>query len=150
MYGRNMFLDVPIIADLIAVCKRKQLLIDQNLMRHNKKQYDYHFKVGQFVMLIRKNWDKYKMKPRLKGLYLIEEARTNGTVSLRMSPDCVQTVHIRKLRPYRGPAIHHLPGILERQQRERELRRIAEQQRIFLPVTQLPLPRPTTVGMLPQ
>ena len=101
-------------------------------------------------MLIRKNWDKYKMQPRLKGPYLIEETRTNGTVRLWMSPECVQTVHIRKLRPYRGPAINQMQEILQQQQRKAELRRIAVQQGIFLLMTHMPLPRPTTTRMLPQ
>ena len=42
-YRRDMFVDVPIISDLIAIRNNRQQLIDTNLIRHNQKRYDYHY-----------------------------------------------------------------------------------------------------------
>ena len=38
VYGRDMFVDVPVFADLIAIRNRRQLLVNQNLIRHNRKR----------------------------------------------------------------------------------------------------------------
>mgnify|MGYP003336615714 CR=1 FL=1 len=95
-----MFVDVPLIANLVAIRNRRQLIIDRNLMQHNRKRYDYHFCVGERVMVVKKDWDKHKMKERLNGPYQILDTRTNRTVRLQMPGDMIQTVNIRKLRLY--------------------------------------------------
>ena len=89
VFGRDMFVDVPLIADLVAIRNQRQLIIDKNLIRHNRKRYDYHFRVGEWVMVVKKDWDKYKMKERLKGPYQIIKTRTNRTVRLRMPGDMI-------------------------------------------------------------
>ena len=43
VYGRDMFIDIPVIADLIAIRDLRQLLIDQNLRRHNRSCYNHHY-----------------------------------------------------------------------------------------------------------
>ena len=43
VYGRDMFLDVPVIADLMTIQQCRQEIINQNLVRQNRKQYDYHY-----------------------------------------------------------------------------------------------------------
>ena len=40
---RDMFVDVPILADLVAIQNNRQQLIDNNLIGHNRKRYDYHY-----------------------------------------------------------------------------------------------------------
>ena len=77
-YRRNMFVDVPIISDLIAIRNNRQQLIDTNLIRHNQIRYDYHYRLGQRVMV--KTYDPVKMEKKLHGLYPILELQTNETV----------------------------------------------------------------------
>ena len=77
-FCRDMFVDVPIIADLIAIRNNQQQLIDSNLIRHNHKRYDYHYRLRQRVMM--KTYDPVKMQEKLHGPYPILELRTNGTV----------------------------------------------------------------------
>ena len=60
VFRGDMFADVPVIADMLAIRqKRRQLIIDQNLMRHNRKRYDHHYCVNDLVMI--KTYDPTKM-----------------------------------------------------------------------------------------
>lgn len=43
VFRRDMFVDILIMANFIAIRNRRQQLVDQNLMRHNRKRYDYHY-----------------------------------------------------------------------------------------------------------
>ena len=77
-FCRDMFVDVPIISDLIAIRNNRQQLIDSNLIRHNQKRYDYHYQLGQRVLV--KTYDPVKMQEKLHGSYPILELQTNGTI----------------------------------------------------------------------
>ena len=77
-FCRDMFINVPIMADLIAIRNNRQQLIDTNLTRHNRKRYDYHYTLGQRIMV--KVYDPVKMEEKLHGPYPILELRTNGTI----------------------------------------------------------------------
>ena len=74
-------------------------------MQHNKKRYDYHYKVNELVMI--KAYDPNKMEPRLHGPYPITECRTNGTVVVQRDGrgEVFETVNIQKLEPYKGPMV---------------------------------------------
>ena len=118
VYSRDMFVGVPIIADLIAIRNRCQQVVDQNLMQHNKKKYDYHYHVGDKVMIT--TYDPTKLQERLHGPYCIVETRTNGTVRVQMrEPNVNETFNIRKLRPYKGP-LEQLQPIIEERQRQNQ------------------------------
>ena len=103
VYQRDMFVDVPVIANLEAIRQRRQLIIDQNVRRQNRKRYDHHYRVGDYVMI--KKYDPKKGDERLHGPYPIIETKTNGTVVVNRQPDgyVEDTYNIRKLVPYRGP-----------------------------------------------
>ena len=99
-FRRDMFIDVPIMADLIAIRNNRQQLIDTNLTRHNRKRYDYHYRLGQRIMV--KVYDPVKMEEKLHGPYPIMELRTNGTVRIARAPHVVETFNLRKIVPYKG------------------------------------------------
>ena len=58
VFQRDMFLDIPVRADLESIRQRRQLLIDQNLARQNRKRHDYHYRVNNYVMI--KKYDPTK------------------------------------------------------------------------------------------
>ena len=95
-----MFVDVPVIADLEAIRQQRQLLINQNLIRQNRKRFDHHYKVGDLVMI--KKYDPKKGDERLHGPYPITETRTNGTVVVYRDNLIYETYNIRKVEPFRG------------------------------------------------
>ena len=67
-----------------------------------------------------------KLKPSVEGPYRIEQVFTNGTVSIRLGPNVVERINIRRIKPrYR---LHQLPPVLpvvpeepEEQEDEQEL-----------------------------
>ena len=105
VFQRDMFLDIPVIADLVAIRERRQLLIDENLRRQNEKRIEHHNKVGHWVMI--KVYDPNKGDDRLHSPYKIQETRTNGTVVVVRNEEgnVLKVYDIRKLKPYTGPAI---------------------------------------------
>lgn len=105
VYGRDMFMDIPVIADLKAIRERRQLLIDKNLRRQNRRRYEYHYRVGDYVHV--KVYNPRKGEDKLHGPYKIQETRTNGTVVVVRDEEgnVTKTYNTRKLEPYKGPPI---------------------------------------------
>ena len=99
-FRRDMFVDVPIMSDLIAIRNQRQQLIDTNLMRHNRKRYDHHYQINDLIMVL--VYDPDKMQEKLHGPYPILEIRTNGTVRIQRAPNVLETFNIRKIVPYKG------------------------------------------------
>lgn len=100
-----MFLDIHVIADLVAIRERRHLLIDGVLKRQNKKRIEYHYKVGDWVMI--KVYDPKKGDDRLHDPYKIQETRTNGTVVVVRNEigNLLETYNNRKLKSYKGPFV---------------------------------------------
>ena len=96
----DMFVDVLIMSDLIARQNNQQKLIDSNLIRHNRKRYDYHYQLGQRVMV--KTYDPVKMQEKLHGPYPNLELQMNGTFRIARHPHVVETFNLRKIVPYKG------------------------------------------------
>ena len=59
VFGRDMIMDVPLLANLAAIRDGRQQMIDENLIKQNKKRIEHHFRVGDFVMQI--VWNKTKL-----------------------------------------------------------------------------------------
>ena len=67
VFNRDMFVDVPLISNLAAIRDRRQQLIDENLIRENKKRREFRYQAGQEVLL--KSVDPRKMDPKAHGPY---------------------------------------------------------------------------------
>lgn len=78
VFQRDMFLDIPVIVDLVAIRERRQSLIDESLRRQSKKRIEHHYNVVDQVWI--KVYDPKKGDDKLYGPYKIQEFRTNGTV----------------------------------------------------------------------
>ena len=59
VYGRDMSMDVPLIANLSAIRDGRQQMIDENLINQNKKRIEHHYRVGDMVEQI--VWNKTKL-----------------------------------------------------------------------------------------
>ena len=69
VFRRDMLMGVPLIEDMDAIRGRRQQLIDDNLIRLNKKRADYNYQLNDIVLL----WvaDPVKMEDRFTGPYRI-------------------------------------------------------------------------------
>ena len=98
-FGRDMFLDIPLIADVMAVNRNRQLLVDRRLLRENAKRILHDYAVGDLV------WKKMylghsdKLLPTREGPYRIDQVYTNGTVLIRLAPNMVERINIRRICP---------------------------------------------------
>jgi len=99
VFHRDMMIDVPLLVDIDAIRGRKQQLIDNNLIRENKKRIDYNYEVGDRVWI--KHYDPKKLEPRLHGPYRITRIYVNGTIDIELKPGVIQRYNIRKVVPYR-------------------------------------------------
>jgi len=74
----NMFVDIPLIADLEMICNHHQLLIDENLHWQNLKWQMFDYQVGQQVLLL--NLDKHPGKldtTSTEGPFVIIQVHTS-------------------------------------------------------------------------
>jgi len=100
VFNRDMFIDVPLIADVVTIQNRRQALVDENLRRQNKKRCEHTYAIGQLVYM--KTYDLTKMQEKLHGHYPLLQVYTNGTVDVYRVENVRDRVHLRKIVPYRG------------------------------------------------
>ena len=98
-FRRDMFVNIPLLADLQAIRDNRQLLIDENLRRQNAKRRPFEFRVGRRVLL-RAIGDS-KLDPKTTGPYTITAIHTNGNVTIRKRPHVTERVNIRRVVPYK-------------------------------------------------
>ena len=65
VFHRDMFVDLPVIVDLLAMQDKRQALIDENLRRQNAKRREFRYEVGGEVLI--KSVDPRKLEPRAHG-----------------------------------------------------------------------------------
>jgi hypothetical protein len=98
IFGRDMFLDIPIIADLQLLHQQRQALIDQNLMRSNRKRISHDYQPNEEVLILA--YKPGKLDPQATGPFTIHSVHTNGTVTIIRNPFVHERINIRRLRPY--------------------------------------------------
>ena len=78
IFCRDMFVDVTIMTDLIAIRNNRQQLIDTDLQKHNCKCYNYHHTLCHMLMV--KIYDPTKIEKKFHQPYPILELQTNKIV----------------------------------------------------------------------
>lgn len=99
VYQRDMFLDLPLIADIVQIREGRQVRIDENLRRENRRRREWNYRVGQEVLI--KTVTPTKLESRAHGPYVVTRVFTNGTVEVRRNAHVVERLNIRRLVPYR-------------------------------------------------
>ena len=99
VFNRDMVLPMPYLADLYALQLRRQLKVDQRLLRENRRRYYHDYQVGEQV-LVRQDQIKRKLNPQGVGPFTITEVHSNGTVVIQRRPNVFERINIRRLKPY--------------------------------------------------
>ena len=99
VFRRDMFVDLPLQADLILIRDRRQQLIDENLRRQNAKRREFEYRVGQEVLI--KSIQPNKLEPRAHGPYTIQRVYQNGTIDVARNAQVVERLNIRRVIPFR-------------------------------------------------
>ena len=98
VFGRDATINTRFIADWDQIRKRKQLLIEINNQRENKKSRVHVYQKGDKVLQKNSTPTKYG-GPEYSGPYEILTVNNNGTVLLQKRR-FQETVNIRNIKPY--------------------------------------------------
>jgi hypothetical protein len=101
VFQRDMFLNIPLIADLQAIQERRQVLINENLRRQNLKRRRFDYVINQEVLV--KIPQPRKLDPRNEGPYRISQVHANGTLTIQRTDHITERINIRRVVPYRRP-----------------------------------------------
>ena len=100
-FHRDMFLDIPLIADILTLQKNRQALIDNRLLKANASRISHDYQVGEAVLKKSVLGLSDKLEPSFTGPYKIERVHTNGNVTIRLSPLHTERLNIRRIKPYK-------------------------------------------------
>ena len=98
-FGRDMILNIPIIADLELLRQRRQVLIDRNLVAANSRRISYDYQPNDQVLI--RTIDPDKLEEQFIGPFLVLQVHTNGTVTIQCAANVTERINIRRLKPYR-------------------------------------------------
>ena len=98
-FSRDMFLNVPLIADWQAIQSRREQYVNDNLLRANRKRRHYDYAPGQKVL--KKVHDPTKLGVRTSGPYTIERVHVNGNLTIELRPGISERLNIRRVIPFR-------------------------------------------------
>ena len=98
-FGRDMLLDIPLIADIQTLKQARQAQIDHRLLRANTKRKPIDFREGHKIYLERPRKPGDKLRPLFTGPHDILRVHTNGTVTIRRGPNLIERVNIRRIKP---------------------------------------------------
>ena len=98
-FSRDMFLNIPLVADWQAIAKHREQFVNENLRRANRKRRQYDYAPGQRVL--KKVHDPTKLGVRTTGPYTVEQVHVNGTISIELRPGVSERINIRRVEPYR-------------------------------------------------
>jgi transposase InsO family protein len=101
VYQRDMFLNIPLIANLQTIQDRRQVIIDENSRRQNLKRRAFDYAVNEEILI---KVDKpRKLDDKAKGPYVIVQVHVNGTITIQKAPHVTERINIRRVMPYRRP-----------------------------------------------
>ena len=99
VFRRDMFVDLPLFADLVTIRDKRQELIDENLRRQNRKRLECRYEAGQEALI--KAIDPKKLDARAHGPHAIQQVHPNGTVDVNRNPQVVERLNMRRVIPFR-------------------------------------------------
>jgi hypothetical protein len=79
-FERDMFLNVPLIADWQAIVRTCEHHVNENLRHANWKRHQFDFTLGQQVL--KKEHNPTKLGVRKEGPYTIEWVQINGNLTI--------------------------------------------------------------------
>ena len=97
-FSRDMFLNIPLVADWQAIATRREHHVNENLRRANRKRRQYDYAPGQQVL--KKVHNPTKSGVRTTGPYTIDRIHVNGNVSIILHPSVTECINIQRILPY--------------------------------------------------
>jgi hypothetical protein len=99
VFNRDMFLDIPLIANWHAITQKREHLIHENLIQENQKRRRYDYLPGQRIL--KKRWILHKLDAIISGPYRVLQTHVNGTVTIELRPGVSERLNIWRVIPYK-------------------------------------------------
>jgi len=99
VFNRDMFLNIPLIANWHAITLKREHLINENLMKENQNRRCYDYTPQQRIL--KKTWKPQKLGSRTTGPYTILQMDVNGTVTIELRPGISEKLNIQRIIPYK-------------------------------------------------
>jgi hypothetical protein len=99
VFSRDMFLNVPLLADWHAITQKREHLINYRLMRQNAQRRRYDYAINQKVL--KKVHDPTKLGIRTSGPHIVKQVHVNGTITIQLRPGVTERINIRRIIPFR-------------------------------------------------
>jgi len=90
--SRDMFLNVPLVADSQTIAQNREQFINENLSRANTRRRQYDYAPNQQVL--KKVHDPTKLRVRTTGPFTILRVHVNGTITLQLRPGVTDRINI--------------------------------------------------------
>ena len=100
-FGRDMFLNAPLIADWFAISQHREQLVNESLRRQNQKRHSFDYIQGQRVL--KKIHKPTKLGEQNEGPFRINQVHANGTLTIQLRPGLFERINIRRVKPYHTP-----------------------------------------------
>lgn len=100
VFQRDMFIDMPLIADILSMQRNRQIQIDERLLKANAKRIYHDYKVGEQVL--KRNLKPATLRSLWHGPYPIRQVHVNGTLTVETRPGLLERWNIRHFKPYRS------------------------------------------------
>ena len=98
-FGRDMILNIPLVADIITLNQFRQARVDERVLKANAKRIPHDFAVGEQVYVRRAYGPGEKAKPVCAGPYPITRVHTNNNVTVQIRPGVTDRFTIRRIKP---------------------------------------------------
>lgn len=98
-FNRDMFVNIPLIADWHLITTNREQFVNESLRRSNAKRRRYDYTPGMRVL--KKLHKPTKLGNRTSGPYNITQVHVNGTVTILLRPGVTERINIRRVIPYR-------------------------------------------------
>ena len=96
----DMFFDLPLLTDIMALQNTRQQLVDARLFKENSSRINHDYKTGDQILKKSVLSLSDKLKPTFTGPYPILQVHTNGTVTIRLRDNLTERINIRRIKPY--------------------------------------------------
>jgi hypothetical protein len=99
VFNRDMFLNIPLIADWHAITQKREHLIYENLIQENLKRRLYDYLPEQHIL--KKRWKPRKLDKRTSKLYRVLQTQVNGTVTIELRRGVSERLNTWRVIPYK-------------------------------------------------
>ena len=100
VFGRDMALPVDYGADWGEITKREQERINESATREDKRRIEHKHGGGDKVLLKVPRKILRELERVRRGPFTVIKHHGNGSVTIRKSPCCTDTLNIRRLDPF--------------------------------------------------